>query len=678
MKLRSGLMKILATTVIVVFALASPVQAGPLPQGVELGDDKIQGESIENTSQYGILIDGGPTSSPVHVPPPAGFDPLAAQNVAITIVEATGTMFTNPPLACAAWPANAKAAFSYAASIWASQLNSSVPIKINACWTASLTGNTLGRGGTTSFRYNFTNAPRANTLYPVALANALAGTDLNTSQAEMDIAYNSNITSWYFGTDGNPAWNQTDFVSVVLHEMAHGLGFLGTMSVSSGQGSWGLGSGYPGIYDRFTENGAGQQLINTALFPNPSAALATQLTGGDVWFDGPNARAGNSGNRARLYAPGTWSSGSSYSHLNQTTYEGSANTLMVPVLMQGTSIHSPGPIVMGIYKDLGWTTGPVTYSVSGRVATGSGTGIQGVTVSDGAGHTATTNANGDYTLSGLAAGTYTLTPSRAGYTFSPVTRTVSVPPSRTGQNFTGTAVVTTYTISGRVATGSGTGIQGATISDGAGHTATTNSSGYYTLSGLVADTYTLTPSRGGCTFSPTSRVVSVPPSRTGQNFTGTCSGQSHRAYLPAILKLLPTGPQPGYWQCTNCNQWMYVRPDRAAVLKFTIRVTDPDCGTGTIYRVVADPIVSNQFAFSGSFYGSGTFHTATTASGTTGLNNFYISACGKYVSGGPWTWSDTWRNSTQPAAVSADVDGTEVVELSTDDAGDAFTVTVVQ
>ncbi|PKO20485.1 MAG: hypothetical protein CVU38_19825, partial [Chloroflexi bacterium HGW-Chloroflexi-1] len=48
-----------------------------------------------------------------------------------------------------------------------------------------------------------------------------------------------------------------------------------------------------------------------------------------------------------------------------------------------------------------------------------------------------TDGEGNYTLGGLAAGTYTITPSKSGWTFSPVSRTVSVPPDATGKDFTG-------------------------------------------------------------------------------------------------------------------------------------------------------------------------------------------------------------------------------------------------
>ena len=82
---------------------------------------------------------------------------------------------------------------------------------------------------------------------------------------------------------------------------------------------------------------------------------------------------------------------------------------------------------------------PDTYSVSGTITNSAGTGISGVTVSNGT-VSATTNSSGAYTLTGLANATYTLTPSLGGYTFSPTSRSVTVNGANvTGVNFTGTA-----------------------------------------------------------------------------------------------------------------------------------------------------------------------------------------------------------------------------------------------
>ena len=77
------------------------------------------------------------------------------------------------------------------------------------------------------------------------------------------------------------------------------------------------------------------------------------------------------------------------------------------------------------------------YSVSGRVTDGGGQPLAGVTVYAGAGRTVTTDGDGAYTITGLTAGTYTLTPSKDGYTFSPASLTVTVPPDATGQDFAG-------------------------------------------------------------------------------------------------------------------------------------------------------------------------------------------------------------------------------------------------
>ncbi|HET6273662.1 MAG TPA: hypothetical protein VFG32_11815, partial [Bacteroidota bacterium] len=175
-------------------------------------------------------------------------------------------------------------AFQYAVDIWSSLLVSSVTIRVTANWTA-LPPGVLGSAGASGAYRDFPGAPQAGTWYAVALAEKLASTDLNLiTESDIDANFSSAFPNWYFGTDGNTPPGQYDFVSVVLHELCHGLTFAGSMTVSSGQGSWGLGSGFPFIFDRVAENGAGESLLNTALFPNPSSALATQLQSNSVFY----------------------------------------------------------------------------------------------------------------------------------------------------------------------------------------------------------------------------------------------------------------------------------------------------------------------------------------------------------------------------------------------------------
>lgn len=81
---------------------------------------------------------------------------------------------------------------------------------------------------------------------------------------------------------------------------------------------------------------------------------------------------------------------------------------------------------------------PTTYSISGTV-TSNGIGLSGVTVTTSVG-SATTLASGAYSISGLPNGSYTLTPSKSGYSFTPGSSAVAVNNTNiTGQNFTGTA-----------------------------------------------------------------------------------------------------------------------------------------------------------------------------------------------------------------------------------------------
>jgi secreted trypsin-like serine protease len=95
------------------------------------------------------------------------------------------------------------------------------------------------------------------------------------------------------------------------------------------------------------------------------------------------------------------------------------------------------------------------------------------------------------------------------------------------KNWIGQYVTTTppgnYSISGTITNSSGAGISGVTVSNGSA-SATTNSSGAYTLSGLGNATYTLTPSLSGYSFSPASRSVTVNGANvSGQDFSGTAS-----------------------------------------------------------------------------------------------------------------------------------------------------------
>jgi hypothetical protein len=85
-----------------------------------------------------------------------------------------------------------------------------------------------------------------------------------------------------------------------------------------------------------------------------------------------------------------------------------------------------------------------TYTISGKVADSTGAGFSGVTVAlNGPSSSSTaTDANGNYSFIGLANGSYTITPSKTGYTCNPLSITVAINNAdATGQDFVGSMVV---------------------------------------------------------------------------------------------------------------------------------------------------------------------------------------------------------------------------------------------
>lgn len=272
------------------------------------------------------------------VPPPAGFGRSApTANIEVNYIGS--------------WPTEAQTAFEYAVTIWEQIIVSSVTIYVDAEFKDLGNPFILGGAGSQNYFINFPNAPMTNVWYPSALANSLAGTDLD-GPAISDIGAEFNSTfDWYYGTDGVVPFDKVDFVSVVLHEIGHGLGFSGSMTVQGDMGYWGSGTPFPDIYDKFTVTATNQPLTD---YPSTgSTTLAAHLTGDNIYFNGPNTLAANGGNRAKLYAPSTWQQGSSYSHLDEI-YNGTPHALMTYALGSGQAEHDPGTITLGIFQDMGW------------------------------------------------------------------------------------------------------------------------------------------------------------------------------------------------------------------------------------------------------------------------------------------------------------------------------------
>lgn len=283
-------------------------------------------------------LEGVPVDANSFISPPASYSPFAPRDASIIV------NYNN-------FPEEAIIAFNYAVDIWSSVLTSDITIRIDAFWE-ELSGGSLAQAGPNNLHQNFTNAPFADTYYPAALANALVGEDLS-EQSDISCSFNS-AANWYFGTDGITAPSHYDFVTAALHEIGHGLGFIGSAYYTNGFGFIGTAN-VPYAYDHFTETADSISLMDLS---NGSQTLGSALTSNQIYWNGPGGVDGVGGSRPRLHAPSAYSPGSSYSHLNESTYTaGNPNSLMTPSLNTAESIHDPGPAMLGMFEDMGWTVG---------------------------------------------------------------------------------------------------------------------------------------------------------------------------------------------------------------------------------------------------------------------------------------------------------------------------------
>jgi len=138
-------------------------------------------------------------------------------------------------------------AFNYAATIWGAALDASVGIPVSSSFADNLFCQTdrgvLAQAGPRSVATDLPSPARPNVWYIGALASQLAGQDVDNGNPSMSATFNAQVgtanclpgSGWYYGLDGNTGTNQFDFADVVLHEFAHGLGFL---SLANQTGSW--------------------------------------------------------------------------------------------------------------------------------------------------------------------------------------------------------------------------------------------------------------------------------------------------------------------------------------------------------------------------------------------------------------------------------------------------------
>ena len=243
-------------------------------------------------------------------------------------------------------PTVARAAVQAAIDVWSENFSSTVPVAVNVSWGRASSYGILAAASAKSNFANFPNAPDKTLYYAAALANALAGNDLDLNNPELEITISSDAP-WYYGVDGKCPPKSFDLVSVILHEMGHGLGFISGSYYDeySGYGRVDL----PTPFDAYAQLTDGRRLAD---MPSPSIETGKALTS-PLYWSGENGIKANNGIKPPLYTPSIYEPGSSVSHLDERTFsQAGVNSVMTPNLDSGEVFHLPGSLLLAMFDDM--------------------------------------------------------------------------------------------------------------------------------------------------------------------------------------------------------------------------------------------------------------------------------------------------------------------------------------
>jgi hypothetical protein len=258
--------------------------------------------------------------------------------------------------------------FQQAAAIWGGLLTSTVPIRVSASFaplTCSETSGVIGSTFANTVYSDFSRAPVAGTWYPKGLANKFVGSDLDDTTFDMTAQFNSSIgqtgcltgASLYLGFD-NLHGSKINFLTVALHEFAHGLGFF------SGADSTGAFLGttsspptpLPTIFDRFIYDGTLGQTWDKL---TGAQRATSQVNTGNLAWSGAAANAFAAsylGKRQRLLV---------------TAPAAAAGTYSVGTASFGPALSNPGVTGQIVAAASGSATdgcNAITSSVTGKIA----------------------------------------------------------------------------------------------------------------------------------------------------------------------------------------------------------------------------------------------------------------------------------------------------------------------
>ncbi|MCK7592582.1 hypothetical protein [Pseudomarimonas salicorniae] len=280
-------------------------------------------------------------------------------------------------------------ALNEAARLLSEELRPIAPLTVQACWDTlefGDNGGTLAQAGPyyrlvrdagRGFGVNF--LPERFVTFPGTVSAHQAGNNICRyaggrcaeylpdvfSEFNYAVDQSSNANRRFdYGFEAQPG--TTSFISVAMHEIAHGLGFAGSLDLSSSSSRFGDQRLFRGLPYDDTYGNKVRSSVGGALNPTPflrldngdrlNALVSTVglRFGGPITLsspDNPFSLEPSPGNHLALHAPSPVAPGSTYSHLS------TLNNAAGPQLMTA-SINASGPRSLGlgrlVLQDIGW------------------------------------------------------------------------------------------------------------------------------------------------------------------------------------------------------------------------------------------------------------------------------------------------------------------------------------
>ena len=246
-------------------------------------------------------------------------------------------------------PDSLKQVVEYVTDIWSQYIYSQIPISIHVSWQ-NLASNIYAYANPTLLKQNIPELPFSDVSFPIALAEKITNTNFNFNEPDIELVVNSSMP-WNFDFSTYPIPKKHDITTILLHEIAHGLGFIGNVIMKN---STFLIDNYPLVYDTFLSYKAHPFLSFFNNLHVSSDSLATIATSNEIVWNGAYTSA-FLGFKPSLYAPSPYNQGSSFYHFNDDFIPpGDSLALMKRSFGANDIIHHPDIATLSLLADIGW------------------------------------------------------------------------------------------------------------------------------------------------------------------------------------------------------------------------------------------------------------------------------------------------------------------------------------